>query len=285
MYSRRLVLRHRIPDRHESTLRIMVHAEERTDRFGRSISEKFRVPFVRESYKWPYFDKDRSNVICNASSVLASRDIGLEKRGKKNLKRIRFRYKKKRCWKLILSQDSVHVVDEVELRTNTFVSQLTVTVHGTYGRLDHGENPFFTEIALGYGAHFTWLWQRTGERQNRLTTNVPFSLSGIENHRVQNGALGSFFFFPLNPATPDRIIWSLLSSPKEQNASGPIRPPSPSWYMIYALLSLSSADRGYLLIVGPEREKSSTPRDHGYHLAEIVPCPSCHVGVASWWQI
>lgn len=97
MYSRRLVLRHRIPDRHESTLRIMVHAEERTDRFGRSISEKFRVPFVRESYKWPYFDKDRSNVICNASSVLASRDIGLEKRGKKNLKRIRFRYKKKRC--------------------------------------------------------------------------------------------------------------------------------------------------------------------------------------------
>ncbi|KAL0133050.1 hypothetical protein PUN28_000653 [Cardiocondyla obscurior] len=37
--------------------------------------------------------------------------------------------------------------------------------------------------------------------------------------------------------------------------SRPIWPPSWSWYMIYAPLSLSSADRGYLL-VGPEREKS-----------------------------
>lgn len=47
----------------------------------------------------------------------------------------------------------------------------------------------------------------------------------------------------------------MLSSPKEQNASGPIRPPSWTWYMIYAPLPLSSADREYLLL-GPERERN-----------------------------
>lgn len=158
------------------------------------------------------------------------------------------------------------------------------------GCLDNGENPFFIKRARSWQdvarAFYLFLWRRTGERQKRTGWQRMCADLAFRNHRVQSGVSGCFFFFfcfsfcfPCASATLDRIIWSLLSSPKEQNASDPIRPPSRSWYMIYAPLPLSRADRGYLLIVSPgkerEREKTSLlhiPRDHGYH---ILPrsCP------------
>lgn len=219
-----------------------------------------------------HFDKDRSNVICNASSVLASRDIGLEKRGKKNLKRIRSRYKKKKILKI------------------DFVARFSS--RRGWSRIKDEYIRIATDRNCSWHVRPSWSWRKSIFHRDRAGIWRTFYLTLTENrretkqvdhkravlafrYRESSGAERSvgffFFFFLLNPATPDRIIWSLLSSPKEQNASGPIRPPSPSWYMIYVLLSLSSADRGYLLIVGPERKKSSTPRDHGYHLAKIVP--------------
>lgn len=142
------------------------------------------------------------------------------------------------------------------------------------------------------------------EKQNRLTprTCSRFLVPGKPPAR-REGCLSLFSLLsfhppslsrPPQPLPPPRIIWFLLSSPKEQNASGPIRSLSRSSYMIYAPAALSYADRGYLLIVDPRRKRdspqdrkrkreiSSNPRDHGYHLTEIVPrCPTCHVGLAN----
>lgn len=68
---------------------------------------------------------------------------------------------------------------------------------GTYGRLDHGKNPFFIEIALGYGARLLPDSDgETGERQNRAgwprTCRSRFPVSGIVGCRTNVG----FFFFP-----------------------------------------------------------------------------------------
>lgn len=88
MYSRRLVLQHCITDRYESTLRIVTWTPKRgqidlSDRsWGKFSTARARV--IARSY----FDKDRSNIICNASSVLASWNIDWkEEQNRKNLMR------------------------------------------------------------------------------------------------------------------------------------------------------------------------------------------------------
>lgn len=116
----------------------------------------------------------------------------------------------------------------------------------------------------GCSVRFTWFFNRENTRRKTKVDSECADLA-FRNHRVQSRESGTFllFFlflrFPCASATPDRIIWSLLSSPKEQNASDPIWPPSRSWYMIYASLSLSCSDQGYLLIVSPGKEREPLP--------------------------
>jgi len=89
---------------------------------------------------------------------------------------------------------------------------MTVTVHGTYGRLDHGENPFFTEIALGYGAYFYLTLNREQakdksrqvDRERAVLAFQYRESSGAEPSRIS--FLSSLVCFSPTAAIPDRII-------------------------------------------------------------------------------
>lgn len=151
-----------------------------------------------------------------------------------------------------------------------------------FGRLDDGEYPFFIKRTRSWQDVAGVLpdsltMNRRKTKADRLKANVPISLSGTIGCRAESRDVFLLFFFsfprfPCASATPDRIIWSLLSSPKEQNASDPIRPPSRSWYMIYAPLLLSCADRGYLLIVSLGKEREPLPHPSGPRLPSCRDC-------------
>lgn len=128
MYSRRLVLQRRIYliDTNLHCVSWYTRRRGRIDSVDRS-REKFRVPSVARVIQVVTSIKIAPTFICNASPVLAPQNIKLEKRDKKTLKRIKFRYKKK----MLKIHFVTRFIDEIELRTNTFVSQLTVTVHDT----------------------------------------------------------------------------------------------------------------------------------------------------------
>lgn len=126
------------------------------------------------------------------------------------------------------------------------------------------------------------------ERQNRTgwprTCRSRFPVSGIVGCRTMSG----FFFFPLLSSDShyprqDYLIFALIAERTKRKW------PYPATIVVMvhdlrAAVVIFCRSR-ILTCWSREREISSIPRDRGYHLAEIVPCPTCHVGVASWWQI
>jgi len=100
IYSRRLVLQHSTTDQYESTLRIVTrHSKEDRSIWAIDLRENsvYRPWVITRSY----FDKDRSNIICNASFVLTSRRIDWKEEPKQaheresNLKKLKFDFDEK----------------------------------------------------------------------------------------------------------------------------------------------------------------------------------------------
>lgn len=162
-----------------------------------------------------------------------------------------------------------------------------------FGRLDDGEYPFFIkrtrswqDVACVLPDSLTVNRQKT--KADRLTANVPISLSGIIGCRAESRHV-FLLFFSLSPAF-------LVCPPPPTGLSDPCSHRRKNKTRV--TLSGHHRDRGtwstrrscylapikdtYLLLVSGKRESLfHIPRDHGYHLAEIVPRTSCHVQVAS----
>lgn len=98
IYSRRLVLQHSTTDQYESTLRIVTrHSREDRSIWAIDLRENsvYRPWVITRSY----FDKDRSNIICNASFVLTSRRIDWKEEPKtSSWERIKFKETKIWFW-------------------------------------------------------------------------------------------------------------------------------------------------------------------------------------------
>jgi len=172
---------------------------------------------------------------------------------------------------------------------------MTVTVHGTYGRLDHGTNHGRKSIFHRDRAR---IWRvflpdsnREQAKDKSRQVNRERAVLAFQYRKSSGAGQVGFLFFLLSsaflrlPLSP--IGLSDLCSHRRKNKT-------------QVALSGHHRDHGtwstrccrYLppiedtYFVGPEREKSLLSlRTTGYHLAEIVSCLSCHVGVASWRQI